>query len=130
MLTVKVTNLYNDDVRSFEGDEAQVLAQLHHHYHWTDSCTTVQDAVERISRAQAYQAQLVPGDPMDELDKAANTGGERGREHVVHPVGTVADGYVKVKDQETGREHWRQVEAGMVMDPNGNPTSARNPGGK
>ena len=74
----------------------------------------------------------------DELDKAALEAGKTGRHQVNLPVGSQVDpgpsaahegGELKVRDPETGKTKWRQVRAGVVMAPDGTPTSSRNPGG-
>lgn len=51
--------------------------------------------------------------------------------HVVLPPGSVVDNKVKVQHSD-GKTSWKQVGAGMIQsqDPNGHPTSSRNPGGK
>jgi hypothetical protein len=72
------------------------------------------------------------------LGKAALDPGKTGRHNVVLPVGSQIDsgptgtrnvGKVKVEDKETGKTKWRSVRAGLVMDPQGNPVSSRNPSG-
>jgi hypothetical protein len=64
--------------------------------------------------------------------------GKTGRHQVVLPVGSQLDagqhasrnvGKVKVRNTETGKTKWREVRAGQVMDPQGNPTSSLNPSG-
>jgi hypothetical protein len=64
--------------------------------------------------------------------------GKTGRHQVVLPVGSQIDaapsasrnvGRIKVADPETGKTKWRQVRAGLVMAPDGTPTSSRNPSG-
>lgn len=71
-------------------------------------------------------------------EKAALEAGKTGRHQVVLPVGSQLDpgpsgtrnvGKIKVRDQETGKTKWRSVRAGLVMAPDGTPTSSRNPGG-
>ena len=72
------------------------------------------------------------------MDKAALEAGKTGRHQVNLPVGSQVDpgpsaahegGEIKVQDPETGKSKWRQVRAGIVMAPDGTPTSSRNPGG-
>lgn len=75
------------------------------------------------------------------LQKVAHAleAGKTGRHQVVLPVGSQLDsgqhanrdrvGRIKVRSPSTGKTKWRQVRAGMVMDPEGNPTSSRNPSG-
>jgi hypothetical protein len=74
----------------------------------------------------------------EELDKAALEAGKTGRHQVNLPVGSQVDpgpsaahegGELKVQDPATGKTKWRQVRAGIVMAPDGTPTSSRNPGG-
>lgn len=74
----------------------------------------------------------------EEMEKAALSAGKTGRHNVVLPVGSQIDsgpssnhegGELKVRDPETGKTKWRQVRAGLVMAPDGTPTSSRNPGG-
>lgn len=64
--------------------------------------------------------------------------GKTGRHQVVLPVGSQIDGApdanhssgrLKVADPETGKSKWRSVRAGIVMAPDGTPTSSRNPSG-
>jgi len=54
------------------------------------------------------------------------------------PVGTQKDsspggshdaGKLKIRDSQSGQEKWRSVRAGLVLDPQGQPTSSRNPSG-
>lgn len=71
--------------------------------------------------------------------KAALEPGKTGRHQVVLPVGTQLDGSasadkekvgrVKILDRTSGKTKWRQTRAGIVSDPQGNPTSSRNPTG-
>jgi hypothetical protein len=72
------------------------------------------------------------------VDKAALEAGKTGRHQVVLPVGSQVDpgpsanhegGEIKLRDPETGKTKWRQVRSGIVMSPDGTPTSSRNPGG-
>lgn len=72
------------------------------------------------------------------LGKAALEAGKTGRHQVNYPVGTQIDGSpsgahdageLKVRDPATGKTKWRSVRAGIVMSPDGSPTSSRNPGG-
>ena len=72
------------------------------------------------------------------VKKAALEAGKTGRHQVVLPVGSQVDpgpssahegGEIKVRDPETGKTKWRQVRSGLVMAPDGTPTSSRNPGG-
>lgn len=72
------------------------------------------------------------------MGKAALEAGKTGRHQVVLPVGSQVDpgpsaahegGEIKVRDPETGKTKWRQVRSGLVMAPDGTPTSSRNPGG-
>ena len=74
----------------------------------------------------------------EEVEKAALEAGKTGRHQVVLPVGSQIDpgpsaahegGEIKVRDPETGKTKWRQVRSGLVMAPDGTPTSSRNPGG-
>jgi hypothetical protein len=74
----------------------------------------------------------------EELDKAALEAGKTGRHVVKLPVGSQVDpgpsaahegGEIKVQDPATGKTKWRQVRAGIVMAPDGTPTSSRNPTG-
>lgn len=74
----------------------------------------------------------------EDLDKAALEAGKTGRHQVVLPVGSQVDpgpsanhegGEIKVRDPESGKTKWRQVRSGLVMAPDGTPTSSRNPGG-
>lgn len=74
----------------------------------------------------------------DLMDKAALEAGKTGRHQVVLPVGSQVDpgpsaahagGEIKVRDPETQKTKWRQVRSGLVMGPDGNPTSSRNPSG-
>ncbi len=46
------------------------------------------------------------------------------------PGGSQDAGKLKVQDPKTGKEKWRSVRAGLVMDPGGAPTSSRNPSGE
>ncbi len=57
---------------------------------------------------------------------------------IKYPVGQVKDsspggsrdvGKIKIQDPESGKTKWRQVRAGLVMAPDGTPTSSRNPSG-
>lgn len=71
--------------------------------------------------------------------KAALEAGLTGRHQVNYPVGTQIDGApnaqrervgrIKILDRNTQKTKWRQVRAGVVQDPLGNPTSSRNPTG-
>lgn len=72
------------------------------------------------------------------MDKAALEAGKTGRHQANLPVGSQVDpgpsaahegGELKVQDPATGKTKWRQVRAGIVMAPDGTPTSSRNPGG-
>lgn len=72
------------------------------------------------------------------VKKAALEAGKTGRHQVVLPVGSQVDsgpsaaheaGEIKVRDPETGKTKWRSVRAGLVMAPDGTPTSSRNPSG-
>lgn len=72
------------------------------------------------------------------VKKAALEAGKTGRHQVNYPVGTQIDGSpsgaheageLKVRDPATGKTKWRSVRAGIVMSPDGSPTSSRNPGG-
>lgn len=74
----------------------------------------------------------------EKTEKAALEAGTTGRHNVVLPVGSQIDaapagtrdvGQLKVQDQETGKTKWRSVRSGLVMDPQGQPVSSRNPGG-
>lgn len=76
--------------------------------------------------------------PKEDLDKAALEAGKTGRHQVNLPVGSQVDpgpsanhegGEIKIRDPETGKSKWRQVRSGLVMAPDGTPTSSRNPGG-
>jgi len=73
-----------------------------------------------------------------DMSKAALEAGKTGRHQVNYPVGTQIDGapaggkdagQLKVQDPVTGKTKWRSVRAGIVMAPDGTPTSSRNPGG-
>ncbi len=73
-----------------------------------------------------------------DMSKAALEAGKTGRHQVNYPVGTQIDGapaggkdagQLKVQDPATGKTKWRSVRAGIVMAPDGTPTSSRNPGG-
>ena len=64
--------------------------------------------------------------------------GKTGRHQVILPIGSQLDsgpnasrnvGKIKVQDKQSGKSKWRSVRAGQVMDPEGNPTSSRNPSG-
>jgi len=77
--------------------------------------------------------------PDDEpgVKKAALEAGATGRHDVRLPVGSQKDpsasgtrdaGKLKVRRQD-GKTSWISVRANMVMAPDGNPTSSRNPGG-
>ncbi len=44
--------------------------------------------------------------------------------------GTQDVGKIKVQSPETGKTKWRQVRSGLVMGPDGQPVSSRNPSGK
>jgi hypothetical protein len=57
---------------------------------------------------------------------------------IKYPVGAQKDpgpgsgreaGQLKVQDPETGKTKWRSVRSGIVMAPDGSPTSSRNPSG-
>lgn len=70
--------------------------------------------------------------------KAALEAGKTGRHQVVLPVGSQIDsapnasrkvGRIKIRSVASGKTKWRSVRAGLVMDPEGNPTSSRNPSG-
>jgi hypothetical protein len=72
------------------------------------------------------------------VNKAALEPGKTGRHQVVLPVGSQIDpspsagrnvSRIKILNRDNGKTKWRQVRAGMVMDPAGNPTSSRNPSG-
>ena len=72
------------------------------------------------------------------MEKAALTAGKTGRHQVDLPVGSQIDagpsaahesGELKVQDPATGKTKWRSVRAGIVMAPDGTPTSSRNPSG-
>lgn len=74
----------------------------------------------------------------EDLDKAALEAGKTGRHNVILPVGSQKDGSasgtqeagkLKTQDPESGKTKWRSVRAGLVMDPQGQPVSSRNPGG-
>lgn len=73
-----------------------------------------------------------------ELEKGALEAGKTGRHNVVLPVGAQIDagpeanheaGEIKIRDPETQKTKWRSVRAGLVMAPDGTPTSSRNPSG-
>jgi hypothetical protein len=74
-----------------------------------------------------------------ELDKAALEAGKTGRHNVILPVGSQIDsgpsadheaGEIKIQDPATGKTKWRQVRAGLVMNPeDGTRTSSRNVSG-
>lgn len=74
-----------------------------------------------------------------ELDKAALEAGKTGRHNVILPVGSQIDsgpsadheaGEIKIQDPATGKTKWRQVRAGLVMNPeDGTKTSSRNVSG-
>lgn len=62
--------------------------------------------------------------------------GKTGRHQVILPVGSQKDaapnatrdvGKLKVADPATGQTKWRSVRAGLVMAPDGTPTSSRHP---
>lgn len=72
------------------------------------------------------------------MEKAALQPSKTGRHNVVLPVGSQIDagpsadheaGKIKVRNPEDGKTKWRSVRAGVVMAPDGSPTSSRNPGG-
>jgi len=84
-----------------------------------------------------HWANKVKQDP-EELDKASLEAGKTGRHQVVLPVGAQVDpgpsanhegGEIKVRDPETQKTKWRSVRSGLVMAPDGTPTSSRNPSG-
>lgn len=73
-----------------------------------------------------------------ELEKASLEAGKTGRHQVVLPVGSQVDsgpsadheaGKLKIRDPESQKTKWRSVRAGVVMAPDGTPTSSRNPSG-
>lgn len=73
-----------------------------------------------------------------DMSKAALEAGKTGRHNVVLPPGSQIDssgagtkhgGQIKVLDPEKQTTKWRSVRAGIVMAPDGTPTSARNPSG-
>lgn len=72
------------------------------------------------------------------MAKAALEAGKTGRHQVVLPVGAQVDagpsadheaGKIKIRSPDDGKTKWRSVRAGVVMSPDGTPTSSRNPGG-
>lgn len=97
-----------------------------------DYCHSHKDHwANKINRLKALQADT-------ELDKAALEAGKTGRHQVLLPVGSQIDagpssnhksGQLKVQDPATGKTKWRSVRAGVVMAPDGTPTSSRNPSG-
>jgi hypothetical protein len=93
----------------------------------TDLLATIRDVARALPAA--------PDEPeAPEPVQKAIGGSEKGREHLVLPVGAIKhppgpeQGRVKVATP--GGEGWRQVRSGMVAAPNGTPTSARNPSPK
>jgi hypothetical protein len=101
----------------------------------SDLVATIRDLARSLPRGAGRPAHEDVGPPDAEgtpVEKAG-TGNEKGREHVVLPVGATKDGKVKVGDGPPGmggRSHWVSVRAGMVLGPeNDHAVSSRNPGG-
>lgn len=92
------------------------------------------------ARAKEVAKDHLTEDPhyYSKMDKAALEAGKTGRHQVVLPVGSQVDagpsaaheaGEIKLRDPDTGKTKWREVRAGIVMAPDGTPTSSRNPSG-
>lgn len=99
-----------------------------------DTLGEVLAAVRDLARALPNSSGVrTAGAHTDPLTKGVG-GAERGREHVVSPVGTIKDGAVKVQHSQPGstlpeRQGWVEARSGMIRsnDLDGHPTSARHP---
>lgn len=101
----------------------------------SDLVATIRDLARSLPRGAGRPAHE-DNDPPDAEGtpvEKAGTGNEKGRIHVVLPVGATKDGKIKVGDGPPGmggRSHWVSVRAGMVLGPeNSHAVSSRNPGG-
>lgn len=71
-----------------------------------------------------------PKEPMQKADNHVNAAMGVGHIDSPSPNGTRTSGRIKIMDIKTGKTKWRMARAGMVMDPQGQPTSARMPNPK
>lgn len=113
----------------FDADQLADGARREMEEHGLDEERAIEVAKDHLTEDPDYYRKM---------DKAALEAGKTGRHQVVLPVGAQVDpgpdsnhegGEIKVRDPETGKSKWRQVRSGLVMAPDGTPTSSRNPGG-
>jgi hypothetical protein len=112
----------------FDAEQLAVGIKVEMEEHGLDEARAKEVAKDHLTEDPSYYS----------IDKAALEAGKTGRHQVVLPAGSQVDpgpsaahegGEIKVRDPETGKTKWRQVRAGLVMAPDGTPTSSRNPGG-
>jgi hypothetical protein len=114
---------------SFDPEQLAEGMRVEMEEHGLDEARAKEVAKDHLTEDPSYYSKM---------DKAALEAGKTGRHQVTLPVGSQVDpgpsaahegGELKVQDPATGKTKWRQVRAGIVMAPDGTPTSSRNPGG-
>jgi hypothetical protein len=119
------------DPREFNFHELEV-GIAHEMEHTNNKEIATEIAMDHLRESPTYYSDL------RDIEKAALEAGKTGKHRVVLPVGSTKEphgqgtrdaGKIKVLDSETGKEKWRQVRSGIVMAPDGTPTSSRKPNG-
>jgi len=125
-----------DDKPDTEFDHDQLAAGIRTEAkeHGLDLARAKEIAKDHLTEDPKYYSPVMKR----KVKKAALDAGKTGRHQVNYPVGTQIDGSpsgahdageLKVRDPVSGKTKWRSVRAGIVMSPDGSPTSSRNPGG-
>ena len=112
----------------FDADQLAAGTKVEMEEHGLDAARAKEVAKDHLTEDPKYYS----------IEKAALTAGKTGRHNVILPVGSQVDsgpsadheaGEIKIADPATGKSKWREVRAGIVMAPDGSPTSSRNPSG-